>query len=188
LCSSCYAEVKEYEEVANDKKTTKAKKERTCSRCSSILPGPGTKSIPYRVNRKEICYECWKEMGEAGNANLRPVYERSDEEDDEIDEEDEEECPERPEKPINQHEGKKYIRRIHSAHVSTGSEVDFVEADVYCVLEAFNIKCPGRQQAIKKLLCAGLRGKGSELDDLIGALAALNRAIELQRQRENEDG
>jgi hypothetical protein len=56
--------------------------------------------------------------------------------------------------------------------------------DVYAVIEAFDVRCPGRQQAIKKLLCAGLRGKGSQVEDLIGADAALSRAVELQRSRE----
>lgn len=82
-------------------------------------------------------------------------------------------------KPIGDHEGKKYLRTICSA-VNEGT----VLIDVYAVLEAFNVTCPGRQQAIKKLLCAGLRQKGSQLEDLIGADAALSRAIELQKARE----
>lgn len=89
----------------------------------------------------------------------------------------------RPEKTIREHEGKKYLRTIFSA----ADQYVHVEVDVYAVLEAFNVTCPGRQQAIKKLLCAGLRGKGSQIDDLVGAMAALNRAIELQRGRENKE-
>lgn len=81
---------------------------------------------------------------------------------------------------ITEHHGSKYLRLIHSA-------VEFaqcINVDVYAVLDAFSVSCPGRQQAIKKLLCAGLRGKGSQLDDLIGAQEALTRAIELQKGRE----
>lgn len=82
-------------------------------------------------------------------------------------------------KPIAEHEGKKYLRRIYSP-----DGLCFVETDIYAVLEAFGVHCPARQHAIKKLLCAGTRGKGSEMDDLNGALAAVSRAVELQRQRE----
>jgi len=80
---------------------------------------------------------------------------------------------------ITQHEGCKYLRRIDSAIVSGES----VSVDVYSVLEAFAVTCPARQHAIKKLLCAGLRSKGDAMDDLQGALAAVNRAIELERNR-----
>jgi len=82
-------------------------------------------------------------------------------------------------KKISEHEGKKYLRTIKSAVALT----DSVQIDVYCVLEAFAVTCPARQHAIKKLLCAGLRGKGSEVDDLRGVLAAVNRAVELQLAR-----
>lgn len=78
---------------------------------------------------------------------------------------------------IKEHEGKKYLREIHSA-----VQCETILIDVYAVLVGFNVTCPARAQAIKKLLCAGLRDKGSELDDLIGALAAVNRAIEIQKQ------
>lgn len=80
---------------------------------------------------------------------------------------------------ITQHEGCKYLRRIDSAIVSGES----VSVDVYAVLEAFAVTCPARQHAIKKLLCAGLRSKGDAMADLQGALAAVNRAIELERNR-----
>jgi hypothetical protein len=86
-------------------------------------------------------------------------------------------------KNIKQHEGKKYLRKILPAD-GIGNPIYI---DVYSVIEAFGVTCPGRQQAIKKLLCAGLRGKGDELADLIGADAALSRAIELQRARVNQE-
>jgi len=84
-------------------------------------------------------------------------------------------------KGVEEHEGSKYIRTIRSAirelKPDQGRETSI---DVYSVLEAFGVTCPARQHAIKKLLCAGIRGKGTELEDLVGALSAVNRAIELE--------
>jgi hypothetical protein len=51
--------------------------------------------------------------------------------------------------------------------------------DVYSVLVTFNVTCPARQHAVKKLLCAGLRGKGDELQDLREARDAVDRAIQI---------
>ena len=70
--------------------------------------------------------------------------------------------------------GSKYRRAIQHAdgHV-----------DVYAVLDAFAVSCPARQHAIKKLLCAGLRGKADELQDLTEARDAADRAVEMQRAR-----
>lgn len=79
--------------------------------------------------------------------------------------------------PIGDHEGNKYLRLIHPAD-GIGEPI---RVDVYAVLSAFGVTCPARQHAIKKLLCAGLRGKGDESSDLDGALAAVSRAIEMQR-------
>jgi hypothetical protein len=79
-------------------------------------------------------------------------------------------------KPISEHEGKKYLRPIHSA-----VDPNFaVSVDVYSVLVAFGVTCPARAHAIKKLLCCGNRGKGSEMADLLGVEAAGARAIQLQ--------
>jgi hypothetical protein len=85
--------------------------------------------------------------------------------------------------PIDQHEGKKYLRTIYSA-LRDGCSV---RADVYEVIEAFHrgLDLPeGVAHALKKLLCPGNRGKGSVLADLEGAVAALNRAVEILRRRE----
>lgn len=75
---------------------------------------------------------------------------------------------------ITEHEGEKYLREIKSAVDGTR-----VKVDVYAVLVAFRVICPATQHAIKKLLCAGERGKGDKKSDLVGAIAAVNRAIEL---------
>ena len=75
--------------------------------------------------------------------------------------------------------GRKYLRDI--GHLVIDNCID-----VYAVIEAFCVKCPARQHAIKKLLCAGLRGKGDQMQDLIEARDAVTRAIQLQQARENE--
>ncbi len=83
-------------------------------------------------------------------------------------------------KSIRTHEGRKYLRRIIPAD---GHEFPSdVMVDVYAVLVAFNVTCPARAHAIKKLLCCGNRDKGSEMADLVGAEAAISRAIEIQKE------
>lgn len=84
--------------------------------------------------------------------------------------------------PITEHEGKKYLRTIRAAD-GDGA----VNVDVYAVLEAFGVTCPARAHAIKKLLCCGTRGKGDAIADLQGVLAAVNRAVELERHRNPPD-
>lgn len=53
------------------------------------------------------------------------------------------------------------------------------KADIYSVIETFQVKCPARQHAIKKILCSGIRGKGDELQDLREARDAIDRAIQM---------
>jgi len=81
--------------------------------------------------------------------------------------------------PITSHEGRKYLRKITSC--VDGSSID---VDVYDVLEAFEVTCPAQAHALKKLLVPGGRGKGDALADLVGAKAAINRAIQLQARRD----
>ena len=76
------------------------------------------------------------------------------------------------------HSGSKYHRLITSIHGHNQTTVD-----VYCVLDAFNVTCPARQHAIKKLLCAGLRGKGDATSDLIEAGDSVSRAVEMEAAR-----
>ena len=71
--------------------------------------------------------------------------------------------------------GAKYLREIPC--MTQG------HADVYAVLDAFEVTCPARQHAIKKMLCAGLRGKADELQDLIEARDAVDRAVQMCEQR-----
>lgn len=67
--------------------------------------------------------------------------------------------------------GSKYLRKMEC--LVNG------HADVYAVLHAFAVTCPARQHAIKKLLCSGIRGKGSVLQDLMEARDAIDRAIQM---------
>jgi hypothetical protein len=79
----------------------------------------------------------------------------------------------------------KYIRRINAVDDFSG----FMSVDVYAVLEAFNVTCPARQHAVKKLLCAGLRGAKDSTQDLEEARDSITRSIqlEMQRVRQNEE-
>ena len=54
-----------------------------------------------------------------------------------------------------------------------------VVVDVYDVLQAFGVDCPALQHAVKKLLCAGLRGAKSAEQDIEEAASSCRRAIEL---------
>ncbi len=86
-----------------------------------------------------------------------------------------------PPSTIRHHSGNKYLRKIHPAVPNEGEPI-FV--DVYCVIKAFNVVGAGQQHALKKILCAGIRGKGDKAQDLQEAIDSLKRAIE----QENEDG
>jgi len=83
---------------------------------------------------------------------------------------------------IHNHEGKKYLRNIlpadEAGKLNTQTR-NGIMVDVYSVLVAFDVTCPATAHAIKKLLCAGTRGKGDAKADLIGAIAAINRAIDI---------
>jgi transcription elongation factor Elf1 len=83
------------------------------------------------------------------------------------------------EHPIRSHSGNKYIRTIRSCVDGRA-----IEVDVYDVADAYAVDCMARSHALKKLLCAGLRGKNAELKDLLDARDAISRAIEKQRERE----
>ena len=82
----------------------------------------------------------------------------------------------RPEQKQFNNSGSKYLRLMRCL-------VDG-RADVYAVLEAFVVNCPARQHAIKKLLCAGIRGKGDSLQDLREARDAVDRAIQMEVARQ----
>lgn len=90
---------------------------------------------------------------------------------------------------IKEHEGKKYLRPIYGALKEGAWQADgSLLVDVYEVLVAYDVQCPATAHAIKKLLCAGLRQKGDRLADLNGAMAALNRAIDMESSRTHIQG
>ena len=78
-----------------------------------------------------------------------------------------------PQAPKFNASGKKYLRDIKTTPDG--------KIDVYAVLIAFNVASPARQHAIKKLLCAGLRGKNNEINDIEEARDAIERDIELMK-------
>lgn len=78
---------------------------------------------------------------------------------------------------INEHGGAKY-RRVIQGLVGTPNCDRPVTVDIYKVLVAFGVTCPALQHAAKKILCAGLRGKGTITEDIKGAMDALFRALE----------
>lgn len=71
--------------------------------------------------------------------------------------------------------GSKYLRQVKCTIEG--------KVDVYAVLETFDVTCPARQHAIKKLLCSGLRGKGDIVQDLREARDAIDRAIQMENTR-----
>ena len=71
--------------------------------------------------------------------------------------------------------GSKYLRQVPCTIND--------RVDVYAVIDAFNVTCPARQHAIKKLLCTGIRGKGDALQDLKEARDAITRAIQMEEAK-----
>lgn len=72
--------------------------------------------------------------------------------------------------------GSKYLRSVPCSLLG--------RVDEYAVLDAFDVTCPARQHAIKKLLCSGIRGKADTMQDLREARDAIDRAIQMQEARE----
>ncbi len=77
----------------------------------------------------------------------------------------------------------KYIRTINAVDDFNG----FTNVDVYSVLEAFAVRCPATQHAIKKLLCAGIRGQKTTVQDLEEARDSISRAIQMETQRHGQN-
>lgn len=80
-------------------------------------------------------------------------------------------------KPHFNESGSKYLRSIKEFLVNGF-------CDVYAVLLAFDVRCPARQHAIKKLLCSGIRGKGNAVQDLQEARDAIDRAIQIEQGKQ----
>lgn len=84
-----------------------------------------------------------------------------------------------------EHSGNKYRKRLIAKMIefNEDSQEATVEVDVYDLIVAFRVSCPGRQQAIKKILFAGQRGGKGTVQDLQEAIDAMNRAIQLEQTR-----
>lgn len=54
--------------------------------------------------------------------------------------------------------------------------------DVYRVLTLFNVTDPCQQHAVKKILCAGIRGDKSRAQDIREAIDSLNRSLEMMQE------
>ncbi len=81
----------------------------------------------------------------------------------------------------NQHSGSKYHRQIVGLE---GEPLGLV--DVYSVLDAFGVVNPAIQHAVKKLLCAGIRGKGDFKQDCDEAADAINQAYRFEKKEGNQ--
>jgi hypothetical protein len=79
--------------------------------------------------------------------------------------------------------GTKYLRRVPCAIIEEVNGKIEAYIDTYAPMDAFDVRCPARQHAIKKLLCAGIRGKNNELDDLREAEDAIKRAIQMHQAK-----
>jgi hypothetical protein len=73
--------------------------------------------------------------------------------------------------------GSKYLRNV-VPYLKDGA------IDVYGVILAFDVKCPARAHAIKKLLCSGIRGKGNTMQDLTESRDAIDRAVQIEKSME----
>lgn len=76
-------------------------------------------------------------------------------------------------------DGNKYHRTI------IGLDGTKATVDVYRVLDAFNTCCSATDHAIKKMLCAGLRGHKDKLTDYDNAIESLQAAKELLVQKDS---
>ena len=77
--------------------------------------------------------------------------------------------------PVN-----KYNRSV------TGLDGVKTTIDIYRVLVAFEVTAPEIQHAAKKILCAGIRGKGNEAQDIDEAILSLKKYQERIKQETDE--
>ena len=86
-------------------------------------------------------------------------------------------------KPVNSElkDGDKYIRTIYGL---CGTPV---KVDVYRVLDAFQSSSASIDHAVKKMLCAGLRGHKDKLTDIDNAIESLQAARLLLIQKDRDD-
>jgi hypothetical protein len=75
--------------------------------------------------------------------------------------------------------GNKYRRAIYPAAVSGEDKEERypIEVDIYSVLQAYGNPPAPVGHAVKKLLCAGVRGKATQVQDIKEAIDALTRYL-----------
>lgn len=75
----------------------------------------------------------------------------------------------------------KYLRKAYPVdgqiHMDANGN-QYILIDVYTVLQAFEVASHALGHAIKKLLCAGIRGKGDKLQDLTESKVTIDRGIQ----------
>lgn len=78
----------------------------------------------------------------------------------------------------------KYLRTVkcNAGQVTNAGSNYLVKIDVYNVLTAFEVVNPAIAHAVKKLLCAGLRGYKDYNQDINEAIQSLERAKELNEE------
>ena len=75
----------------------------------------------------------------------------------------------------------KYLRKAYPVDGQVHTDDNghqYILIDVYTVLHAFEVASHALGHAIKKLLCAGIRGKGDKMQDLTESKVAIDRAIQ----------
>ncbi len=88
--------------------------------------------------------------------------------------------PPSPGKDQQEFTGNKYHRKI------IGLDGVVTTTDIYRFITAFDIKEPGLQHALKKIACAGIRGKNSFDDDLKEAIDAITATRLSNQQKETK--
>lgn len=73
-----------------------------------------------------------------------------------------------------------YHRKLTFYDAAGIRQVTYV--DVYDVLKLFDVQCHAVGHAVKKLLCAGNRGHKDRETDLLEAIRAIERAVDLARE------
>ena len=72
------------------------------------------------------------------------------------------------------------MARKHNHYFKNVAHLECI--DVYRVLELFGVTDPCLQHAVKKLLCAGIRGVKDQGKDIQEAIDALQRALEMRQE------
>ena len=79
-----------------------------------------------------------------------------------------------------QFSGDKYVRTL------IGLDGKVARTDVYRVLDAFDVTDAAMAHAAKKVLCAGIRGKGPSLQDKQEAIDSIQASILMEKQKQQE--